>query len=86
MASDLKGKHIYPSFIDLFSDYGMPEIKKQLWGGEFWSKGYFVSTVGRNGNEAKTASYVKNQGKSGNGYKVMHKVKQLSLLSYEDFG
>ncbi|MBN8702008.1 MAG: amidohydrolase family protein [Bacteroidetes bacterium] len=25
---DLKGKHIYPSFIDLYSSYGMPEIKK----------------------------------------------------------
>ncbi|RMG78657.1 MAG: amidohydrolase, partial [Bacteroidetes bacterium] len=25
---DLKGKYIYPSFIDPFSDYGMPEIKK----------------------------------------------------------
>lgn len=25
---DVKGKHIYPSFIDLFTDYGMPEMKK----------------------------------------------------------
>lgn len=25
--SDLKGKHIYPAFIDLYSDYGMPETK-----------------------------------------------------------
>jgi imidazolonepropionase-like amidohydrolase len=25
---DLKGKHIYPAFIDLYSDYGMPEIKR----------------------------------------------------------
>jgi len=24
---DLKGKFIYPSFIDLYSDYGMPEVK-----------------------------------------------------------
>ncbi len=24
---DLKGKHIYPGFIDLYSDYGMPETK-----------------------------------------------------------
>jgi imidazolonepropionase-like amidohydrolase len=27
---DLKGKHIYPSFIDLYSTYGMPEIKREL--------------------------------------------------------
>jgi imidazolonepropionase-like amidohydrolase len=25
---DLKGKHIYPSFIDLYSNYGMPEVKR----------------------------------------------------------
>ena len=24
-----------------------PSVKKQLWGGEFWSKGYFVNTVGQ---------------------------------------
>lgn len=24
---DLQGKHIYPSFIDIYSDYGMPEVK-----------------------------------------------------------
>jgi REP-associated tyrosine transposase len=28
-----------------------PEVKKQLWGGEFWSDGYFVSTVGKHGDE-----------------------------------
>lgn len=28
-----RGKHIYPSFIDLFSDYGMPEVKKEKDGG-----------------------------------------------------
>ena len=29
----------------------VPEVKKQLWGGEFWSSGYFVSTVGEHANE-----------------------------------
>ena len=28
MIVDLKGKHIYASFIDLFSNYGLPEINK----------------------------------------------------------
>ena len=28
VVTDLKGKHIYPSFIDLHSDYGMPIAKK----------------------------------------------------------
>src|SRR5215210_8535508 len=29
-----------------------PAVKRQLWGGEFWSDGYFISTVGRHGNES----------------------------------
>ncbi len=28
---DLKGKHIYPSFIDIYANYGMPEIKGGKW-------------------------------------------------------
>ena len=27
-----------------------PKIKKYLWGGEFWSDGYYVTTVGERGN------------------------------------
>lgn len=26
---DLKGKHVYPSFIDLYSDYGIAEVKRE---------------------------------------------------------
>ena len=36
-----------------------PEVKKQLWGGEFWSDGYFASTVGKHGDEAVISKYVK---------------------------
>jgi REP element-mobilizing transposase RayT len=39
-----------------------PGVKKQLWGGEFWSSGYFASTVGQYGNESMIAKYVKSQG------------------------
>ncbi len=42
----------------------MPEVKKQLWGGEFWSDGYFISTVGSHGTEEMLKQYVKNQGRS----------------------
>ena len=28
------------------------QVKKQLWGGEFWTDGYFASTVGKYANEA----------------------------------
>ena len=29
---------------EIFSKY--PEVKRELWGGEFWEDGYFVRTVG----------------------------------------
>jgi len=41
-----------------------PEVKKQLWGGNLWTSGYFVSTVGKHGNEATIENYVRSQGKT----------------------
>ena len=55
-----------------------PEVKKQLWGGQFWSDGYYVSTVGKNANEAVIAKYVHEQGREKE-YKQMY-VQQLSWL------
>ena len=55
-----------------------PEVKKQLWGGEFWTKGYFVNTVSRQGNEKTIQAYVKSQGKEKE-YKEIHS-RQLKLL------
>ncbi len=40
-----------------------PEVKKQLWGGEFWTDGYFVNTVGQHGNESTVQKYIQEQGK-----------------------
>ena len=54
-----------------------PEVKKQLWGGEFWSDGYFASSVGKHGDEAMIAKYVKNQGGE---YQELHKDHQLTLF------
>src|ERR671939_1808975 len=36
-----------------------PEVRKRLWGGEFWTDGYFASTVGRHGNEKAIGAYVR---------------------------
>lgn len=41
----------------------LPLLKKELWGGEFWSDGYYVSTVGERGDWKVVERYVKNQGK-----------------------
>ncbi len=40
----------------------MPELKKELWGGEFWSDGYYACTVGEGGNWSVVEQYVRNQG------------------------
>jgi REP element-mobilizing transposase RayT len=40
----------------------VPAVTKQLWGGEFWSKGYCISTVGRYGNAEAIRQYVKKPG------------------------
>jgi putative transposase len=42
----------------------LPEVKEQLWGGEFWSDGYFVTTVGTHSNEEMIKQYIKEQGRS----------------------
>jgi REP element-mobilizing transposase RayT len=49
----------------------VPEVKKELWGGEFWSDGYYVSTVGRQGSEETIRKYVKEQGKEEE-YQQLH--------------
>ena len=55
-----------------------PEVKQQLWGGEFWSDGYYASTVGQHANEHTIQHYVKNQGQHDE-YQALHQ-QQLQLL------
>ena len=38
-----------------------PEVKKQLWGGEFWSDGYFVRSVGDKVTSEVIRRYIKYQ-------------------------
>ena len=38
-----------------------PEVKKQLWGGEFWSDGYFVRSVGDKVTSEIIRRYIKYQ-------------------------
>ena len=49
-----------------------PQVKKKLWGGEFWTDGYFIATVGKNQNETVVKEYVRNQGKQDSEYKQIH--------------
>jgi putative transposase len=50
----------------------VPEVKKKLWGGEFWGKGYFINTVGQHGSESVIAAYVQGQGGKSE-YRQLHK-------------
>lgn len=54
-----------------------PHVKKKLWGGEFWTDGYYASTVGKHGNENTIGDYVKKQGTK---YQKLYEDRQLSLF------
>lgn len=40
-----------------------PSVKRALWGGQFWTDGYYVATVGERGEWSVVERYVRNQGK-----------------------
>ncbi len=51
-----------------------PALRKELWGGEFWSDGFYIATVSERGNWKVVENYVTNQGKT------MEKAVQLKLF------
>ena len=56
----------------------LPSVKRQLWGGEFWTDGYYVGTVGQHATEEVIKQYEKNQGQEEQ-YVQLH-VQQLKLF------
>ena len=54
-----------------------PEVKEFLWGGEFWTDGFYINTVGQYGNLKMLENYVKRQGIKN--YKQIHN-QTLSLF------
>jgi putative transposase len=53
-----------------------------LWGGKFWTSGFYVNTVGNSGNEDAIKRYVQKQSQE---YKQLHRQEpeeQLALFSY----
>ena len=47
---------------ELFKQF--PLLKKDLWGGEFWSDGFYFATVSERGDWKTVERYVANQGKT----------------------
>jgi putative transposase len=41
----------------------VPEIKKSLWGGEFWTDGYYFATVSGKGDKKVIEKYIEKQGR-----------------------
>ena len=58
---------------ELFKQF--PLLKKELWGGEFWSDGFYFATVSERGDWKAVERYVANQGKT------MGEPQQLRLLT-----
>ena len=46
---------------EIFREF--PQIKEELWGGEFWGDGYYVGTVGHEVTAEIIREYIKKQGK-----------------------
>jgi putative transposase len=51
-----------------------PEIKKELWGGEFWTDGYYIATISGKGNKEVIEKYIRNQGREKD-------IEQLKMFS-----
>jgi putative transposase len=51
-----------------------PNLRKELWGGEFWTDGYYAATVGERGNWKVVEDYITRQGK---------KVEDVNLCLFE---
>ena len=54
--------------IKLFEKH--PDLKKELWSGEFWSDGGYVGTVGEGVNAELIRNYIKNQARKGEQLKL----------------
>ena len=58
---------------ELFKQF--PALKRDLWGGEFWSDGFYLATVSERGDWKTVERYVANQGKA------REQLSQLRLLT-----
>ncbi len=67
IVKSLTSKHIFDSH---------QEVKKMLWGGHFWTSGFYMNTVGQYANEEVIKRYVQKQGME---YKQIHR-QQLNLF------
>jgi putative transposase len=61
----------------IFKEY--PEIRKQLWGGELWSDGGYIGTVGDGTTSDIITNYVQNQGSQ----EEKQAYKQMKIIDFQ---
>jgi putative transposase len=61
----------------IFKEY--PEIRKQLWGGELWSDGGYIGTVGDGTTSDVIKNYVENQGTK----EEKETYKQMKIIDFQ---
>ena len=54
LIKSISGRHVFLE---------APEVKKELWGGEFWTDGYYIATVSGRGDRKVIEEYIKKQGR-----------------------
>ena len=62
----------------LFEAY--PEVKKAIWGGVFWTRGYYIGTEGGHGDEEVIGRNVRKQGREAEANEKLYEDKQLGLF------
>lgn len=48
-------------------------MKRELWGGEFWTDGYYVATVGERANWGTVENYIQSQGRMREEFKQIRR-------------
>lgn len=56
-----------------------PALKTQLWGGNFWTSGFYANTVGQYGNQEVIQKYIENQGQE----RQYNKLHEDQLILFE---
>ena len=64
LIKSISGRHVFKE---------VPAVKKVLWGGEFWTDGYYIATVSGRGDRKVIEEYIKKQGREKD-------IKQLELF------
>lgn len=64
LIKSITGQHVFKK---------VPEVKKELWGGEFWTDGYYIATISGRGDKKVIEEYIRKQGREED-------IKQLQLF------